>query len=297
MNIKTLNRQCRLTACLFLALVFCSGLHGQNAPDFPGLSGRIVDQTGLLDAETRAKLDQQLAAHESETSNQIVVVTVNSLEGLDIADYALQLGRHWGIGTSDKNNGVVFLIAPNERKARIEVGYGLEGALPDGLAGNILRHNILPSFREDDYPGGIDKGVSAILEAIRGEYTPPANAVTKRDGVTNTLERFIPLFFIAFIGLSHALRRVANRRVANASFPSAFAGLFLALGTGNVLIGIAAAIGIFAFLYFASGSGGSGSGRHKSGGHMGGGRIGGGSGGGFSGGGGGFGGGGASGSW
>lgn len=304
MNIPLPNKQRSIAACLFLlpiifSLWLSSIAWAQGQPNFPNLTGRVTDQASLLNSEQKAELDQKLAAHEAATSNQIVVVTVKSLEGADIADYALKLGRKWGIGTEDKNNGVLLVVAPNERKVRIEVGYGLEGALPDGLAGTIVRSNILPSFRESDYPKGISNGVTAIEEAIRGEYTPPANALNSkgRSGSNSPIEKFFPLFFIGFIGLTQALKRFANNRVAHAAFPASFAGLITALGTSNLLYGGLAAVAIFLLVYFL-GSGGKGgsSNRHRSDGYAGG-RSRGNSGGGFGGGGGGFGGGGASGSW
>lgn len=286
-----------LVCWLLLSVLLCSspGAWGQSEPTFPTLTGRVNDLANLLSAEDKVALEQQLEAHEAATSNQVVVVTVNSLDGLDIADYALKLGREWGIGTEEKDNGVILLVAPNERKVRIEVGYGLEGALPDALAGTIVRNNILPSFREKEYSSGIKGGVTAIFDAVLGEYKAPAKAVSGNRAPNSTLEKYFPLFFIAFIGLTQGLRKVATPRVAHAAFPACFAGLLVTLGSGNVLYGIGAAVGLFALLFFISnGSGGSGTGR-RHGGYIGGGGMGGG--GGFSGGGGGFGGGGASGSW
>ena len=299
MNTLLSNRQRSIAACLFLFSLVCSlvasPIWAQSEPDFPSLTGRVTDQANLLSSKQKTELDQRLAAHETATSNQIVVVTVKSLQGFDIADYALRLGRNWGIGTAEKNNGVLLVVAPNERKVRIEVGYGLEGALPDGLAGTIVRSNILPAFRESDYPTGISNGVTAIEQAIRGEYTPPANAVKSKGPSDSTIEKFFPLFFIGFIALSQGSRRFANSRVAKAAFPAGFAGLVVALGSSNIIFGGIASIVMFMLIYFFGSSGGTGSSGRRRGGYTGGGSLGGG--GGFGGGGGGFGGGGASGSW
>src|SRR4051812_39115728 len=101
------------------------------AQTYPQLTGRVVDQAGVIPADEKAQLEQLLAAHEAKTSNQVVVATVASLEGQSIEDYGVGLGRAWGIGQKGKNNGVILLVAPNERKVRIEVGYGLEGELTD----------------------------------------------------------------------------------------------------------------------------------------------------------------------
>ncbi len=292
----------RLSSTIVFILLFINSvcLFAQSGPDLPTLSGRIVDQANLLDAAAENALEEQLAAHEAETSNQIVVVTVDSLNGYADADYALQLGRQWGIGTEEKSNGVILLVAPNERKVRIEVGYGLEGALPDGLAGQIIRRNILPQFKEGDFPGGIHSGVNAILQAVVGEYKAEPVSSRRPSNRNNKSFDFIPLFFIGMIAVPALLRKRGLFRVANAAFPGGFAGLAATVLSGNIIIGILVGLAIFAAIFLlsrnANGPGGGG-GRH--GGYGGGGRYGGGGmgGGGFSGGGGGFGGGGASGSW
>ncbi len=147
--------------------------HAQG-PDFPQLTGRVVDEAEILNTTQEAKLAARLESHEKETTNQVVVATLSSLRGYAIADYGYQLGRHWGIGQKDKNNGVLLIVAPNERKVRIEVGYGLEGDLTDAISKSIIEREILPKFRQNDYPAGIDAGVATILAVLSGEYTPPA---------------------------------------------------------------------------------------------------------------------------
>jgi len=294
----------KLTArtLLTIVLLVVSTGFAHAEPNFPPLTGHVVDQAELLDAAAEAELTANLQAHEDDTSNQIVVVTVASLEGYDEADYALRLGREWGIGTEEKNNGVILLVAPNERKVRIEVGYGLEGALPDGLAGQIIRRNILPSFREDAYPEGIQSGVTSILQAVQGEYKAEPSQQQRGTGGPGGAFDFVPLLFMAMVGLPAMLRRSGLYRLANAALPAGFTGLALSLFTGNFYIGIGVALVVLAAVYFlnptAGTGGGSGGNRPGGRGGMGGGYGGGfGGGGGFSGGGGGFGGGGASGSW
>src|SRR3546814_11267487 len=115
-----------------------------------------------------------LASHEQATSNQLVVVTLPSLQGTAIDDFGYQLGRHWGIGQQGRDNGALLIVAPSERAVRIEVGYGLEGDLPDATAHAIIANEILPAFRQGDYPGGIAAGVDAIILAIAGAYQPLA---------------------------------------------------------------------------------------------------------------------------
>lgn len=155
-----------------LALALCAPGAAAAEPSFPPLTGRIVDQAGLLPTDVRARLDAMLEAHEKATSNQVVVVTLKSLQGYDIADYGYRLGRHWGIGQASRNNGTLLIVAPAERLVRIEVGYGLEGVLTDAISYNIIQARILPLFRAGNYAGGIEAGVISILSALKGSYEP-----------------------------------------------------------------------------------------------------------------------------
>ncbi|QKX18704.1 YgcG family protein [Microbulbifer sp. YPW1] len=137
---------------------------------FPPLSGRVVDTANLLSQSTRYQLTEMLQQQEKETSNQIVVVTLPDLQGLTIEEYGYQLGRHWKIGQKDKDNGALLIVAPAEREVRIEVGYGLEGALTDALSSNIIHTKILPQFRNGNFDGGVTAGVESIIAAIKNEY-------------------------------------------------------------------------------------------------------------------------------
>ena len=139
------------------------------AADFPALTGRVVDSAEVLGAATEADLNRQLEAHERATGQQIVVATVADLGGLDIQDYGYQLGRHWGIGDKEHDTGVVLIIAPAQRKVRIEVAYGLEGELTDALSSNIIQTRILPQFRNGDIDAGVRAGVSAIIAVLGGQ--------------------------------------------------------------------------------------------------------------------------------
>lgn len=137
------------------------------AQNFPELSGRVVDQADLLDPAQEASLTAKLEALEANSTRQLVVATVSSLDGYDIADYGYQLGRTWGIGQdgdgeTEKDNGVILLVAPNDRKVRIEVGYGLEGIMTDALSSMIIQNDILPQFRNGNMPAGIEAGVDRI---------------------------------------------------------------------------------------------------------------------------------------
>ena len=141
------------------------------AQEFPKLTGRVVDQADLLDPAQEAALNAKLEGLETRTNRQLVVATLNSLEGYEISDYGYRLGRHWalgqdGKGESEKDNGAILIVAPNERKMRIEVGYGLEPILTDGLSSSIVRNDITPAFKAGDFPGGINAGVDRIITQL-----------------------------------------------------------------------------------------------------------------------------------
>jgi uncharacterized protein len=139
------------------------------AQTFPSLTGRVVDDAGVIDASVRQTLERQLANLEAQTTDQLVVVTLRSLEGYTIEDYGVRLGRKWQIGQKDKNNGVLLIVAPKERKVRIEVGYGLEGVLPDAVGKYIIEKSILPRFRDGAMTAGIVRGVDDIVSVLTGD--------------------------------------------------------------------------------------------------------------------------------
>ena len=133
---------------------------------FPQLTGRVVDDAAILNSATLSGLDQMLAQHERTSGEQIVVVTLPSLQGHSIEDYGYQLGRAWGIGQKDKNTGALLMVAPHERKVRIEVGYGLEGKLTDATSRVIIESKVLPQFRGGDFNAGVLAGTAAMLRAV-----------------------------------------------------------------------------------------------------------------------------------
>jgi uncharacterized protein len=159
------------------------------AVSFPDLTGRIVDQAKILSPTQTSQLTEALAQHEQQTTQQVVVTTVTSLQGLPIEDYGYQLGRHWGIGQKDKNNGVILLIAPKERKVRIEVGYGLEGQLTDALATQIIQQTILPNFKRGDMGAGIEQGTREILQVLTGDALATNNTSNEQrsDALPNAI--------------------------------------------------------------------------------------------------------------
>jgi uncharacterized protein len=148
-----------------LALLFAAA--PAAAQTFPALTGRVVDAANIIPDADEAALTQKLEAVEKASSRQLVVATVPSLEGYPIEDYGYQLGRKWGIGQKGANNGIILLVAPNDRKVRIEVGYGLEPIMTDALSGDIISQQILPAFKSGDYPGGINAGADAIIAQLQ----------------------------------------------------------------------------------------------------------------------------------
>jgi len=285
----------------FICLILClSGLlfSGTSiaAPQFPALSGRVVDQANIIPEAQRATLTTTLKAHEEKTSHQLVVVTLKTLEGYAIDDYGYQLGRHWGIGDKEKNNGSLLIVAPNEKKVRIEVGYGLEGSLTDALTNNIIQQIILPKFRQGDFIGGIEAGTVAIIEVNEGSDI--SEKLSRNKIPENSPFDVFIMLFIGSVFFGDVIRRLLNNKLFSSSIISGggFLIAMIILKSFALAGGIAAAIGLFH--YFNGGGGGFGGGRGRGGYYSSGsGGFGGGGFGGFGGGGGSFGGGGASGGW
>jgi uncharacterized protein len=151
-------------------IVVLAGLARAEDPPLPALTGRVVDRANILSDATEAALSARIEAHEKASTNQIVIVTLPDLMGRPIEDWGLMLGRGWGIGEAGKNNGIVFLIAPNDRQLRIEVGYGLEGDLTDATANDIIQFSVIPLFKQGDMEAGIEAGLDGILAALGGSY-------------------------------------------------------------------------------------------------------------------------------
>jgi len=177
------------------------------APEFPQLTGRVVDNANMLDGASKEKLTTILKAHESATTNQVVVVTLPDLGGYDIADYGYQLGRHWGIGQKGKNNGVLLIVAQKERKVRIEVGYGLEGTLTDAICSNIINTIIVPYFKRGNFSLGIVTGTTSIIEALGGEYEMRQAPRSKRVAFPFILFFIIVIIIVNVIGGGRGGRR------------------------------------------------------------------------------------------
>lgn len=200
-------------AALALAIVFAFAGAAFSAPTFPQLTGRVVDDAHILSPDVQQQLTQKLADLEQRTSRQLVVVTLPSLQGYEIEDYGYQLGRAWGIGQKKLNNGALFIIAPKERRVRIEVGYGLEPILTDALSSVILQEKVLPKFKARDMQGGIVAGTDAIVEQLLLDAPAAkarvAQAEKQLKDQDNGFDPFTALFigFIIFMVISSFFRR------------------------------------------------------------------------------------------
>ena len=200
-----------LRALAVLLLLIWSGFTLAAEPTYPALTGRVVDGANLLAPDIRQRIADKLKAHEDKTSDQVVVATVPSLQDVTIEDFANGLFRHWKLGEKAKNNGALLIVAPKERKVRIEVGYGLEGALTDALSKVIITTAIAPKFKSGDFAGGIEAGVDAILTILTGDAEEWQRKAEVRTDESTPGEDiaviiamiFIFLFIVAFLrGLS-----------------------------------------------------------------------------------------------
>lgn len=162
---------------LFLFLVYsvCAYAQPNVVPKKPSLAeGLVLDQTNTLTAEQQAALREKLNAYDKRTSNQVAIVIIPTLKGNSLEDVGLQIGREWGVGgQAEKDNGVLILVVRNDRKIRLEVGYGLEGAVTDYIASSIIQNTIQPNFREGNYYRGLTEAVDEIIKAAEGRYTAP----------------------------------------------------------------------------------------------------------------------------
>lgn len=281
-----------LAACL-LCLVSLAG--AQDLPAVPRLVARVTDQTATLAPDQRQQLESRLADFERQKGAQVALLIVPTVGPEGVEQYALRVVESWKLGRQGVDDGALLLVAKDDRKLRIEVGYGLEGALNDATAKRIISETIAPRFKQGDYYGGIDAGLTAMIKVIGGEPLPePRRASTATADDEFDLEAMLPIGFILIFVVGGILRAIFGRFLG-AGIVGGVAGVLASLLFSSLFIAVIAGLVAFVFSLFAGIGGGGGGGRGWS---SGGSSWGGGSGGGgFSGGGGSFGGGGASGSW
>lgn len=168
------------------------------ALEVPYLSGRVNDHAGLLSPAASQAIEAKLKDFEARTGHQVAVLTLDSLEREPLEDFSLKVSRTWALGRKGQNDGVLFLISKSDRKLRIEVGHGLEGSLPDALAGRIIQNEVVPRFRAGDFEGGVRAGVDAIVAAAEGTYSPPP-APKEEDNDFNGMGLLEKLMMSAFV--------------------------------------------------------------------------------------------------
>lgn len=284
------------------------------AKEVPFLSGRVVDEAGLLSAAARQRIDGELGALERETGDQVAVLILQSLGGEPLEEYSVKVAQTWKLGQKGKDNGILLLISRDDRKLRIEVGYGLEGTLTDLRSNEIIDQVIRPRFRQGDFDGGVEQGVDAIVKVLHGQPLPARPAAPAAGAMPIGGRIIFAFVFLVVVGV-FSLVALATRGAQSwflyvflipfyVAFPFAFAGPVVAAAlTGLWLIGFPIVKALRRGAPVPSGKhrggfwGGIVTGTGSSGGFFSGGGSGGSSGGGFSGGGGSFGGGGASGGW
>ena len=283
-----------LAMSLLICIFWASNL---LALEVPVLKGRVNDHAGMLSAATRQQLEDTLSRLEQTDSTQIVVLTIPSLGVEVLEEFSLKVAEKWQIGQKGFDNGAILLIAKNDRKLRIEVGYGLEGSLTDLMAGRIIRNVIVPQFKAGNFDQGVIDGVQAMIGVVRGEYEAPEKSPFARDSKKkDSSPGFGGLIaFVFFISMLGRLRRPMGVAAGGLLAPIA-AGFFFNFSLIWILLSIPIGLLIGFILSFIGSPLIFGHGHHHHR-HTGGGWSGGFGGGGFSGGGGGFGGGGASGGW
>ncbi|MGP0593447.1 TPM domain-containing protein [Nitrospira sp. T9] len=218
--------------------------------DVPPLTGRVVDQAHLLSPSAISDLNAALAAHESKTSNQVAVLTIASLEGHPLEEFSHQVATAWALGQKGTDNGILFLIALQEKKVRIEVGYGFEGTLTDAKSSRIIRHEVVPRFRAGDFSGGIIAGTHAILGTIDGTYTNTTSSADNNAGHVGLWEIFgLAVAVGTVVGLFLGSRRRVNGSVIGmllsfvVAFPAAlWLGMLASVAT-SLLVGLFNSVG------------------------------------------------------
>ena len=279
---------------VFFAFTLCCSFIAVAEVPVPPLTGRVTDQTGSFTPEQKTALEQTLQAFEARKGSQLAVLIVPTTAPETIEQYAIRVAEIWKLGRKKVDDGAILVVAKNDRAVRIEVGYGLEGALNDAISKRIISERITPRFAEGDFNGGITAGVDQIIRVVDGESVPQPGG-RSANGIGN-IQQYVPVIFILAMVLGGVMRSVLGRFPGSLVTGGAVA-IVAWLFAGAVSIGLVAGVIALLFTLLGGGMGGHGMRGHRGGLGTGGFSGGGLGGGGFGGGGGGFGGGGATGRW
>jgi len=292
-----------LICSLLASVALLGGAWAQDLGPVPPLKGRVTDLTGTRTAEQVADLDRSLAAFEARKGSQIAVLLVPTTRPEDIAQYSIRVADQWKVGRKKVDDGLIVVVAKNDHKLRIEVGYGLEGAVPDIIARRVIRETMAPHFVEGDFYGGLKAGTDQLMKLVDGEkLPPPPQQGAQRPGEGADVQSLFVILLVVIVVVGGILTKILGRFIGSAATGGVAGFIALAIA-GTMVAAVAAGILAFFLTLVLGGVGGALAGGRR-GGWGGGPWIGGGTGGGWggggggwSGGGGGFGGGGASGSW
>lgn len=242
-------------AVWFLLLLFCVGLVS-GAVDYPSPQGYVSDYAGIINESYESQIESLLSDLEDETTVEVAVLTVENLQGLDKETYAVEIFREWGIGKEDVDNGLLILVAMEEREWRIEVGYGLEGVIPDGVAGRIGRNRMVPNFQAGDYGKGIYEAVADIKDFVEGEEEVVSQYTTNYSEPTNDFDYFYLIFFIALIigGIvGAATRKIKNKKTRWGVRLGVAGAVFVALIFWSLVLAV---VFLVLYLFIVGGRGG-----------------------------------------
>ena len=287
-----------LAALLFAVLMPWQWAAAQQLQPVPALTARLIDQTSTFSAEQATAIESRLRGIEEKSGSQVVVLMVPSTQPEDIAPYAHRVASDWKIGRKDVGDGLLIVVAKDDRRMRIEVARALEGAIPDLAASRIIEQQMSPHFRQNDYAGGILAALDQVAARIAGEQLPAPSSSSSTSSEGMDVEGLAIFLFFGVMVVGPVIRRIFGSKLGSVIVGGGAGVLAFLLTTSFLLAGVAAVIALLVTLLANGSGGGSGGGPFIGGGGFGGGRGGGFGGGGFSSGGGGsFGGGGASGSW
>jgi uncharacterized protein len=251
-----LRSRSRWTAAGSFIFVVVVAAAAASTQSFPKPAGRVNDFANVIDSAVEAEIDHRLDLLEQQTASEIAVATVMSLDGMSVDEYANRLFKEWGVGQAKEDNGVLVLVAPNEREMRIEVGYGLEGVLPDGLAGQVIRERFTPKFGENDYSGGIRDGVVRLAEIVETHQVLTPEQIAALDQPSTDMPVYVLIPFLAlFVGIGFFMlgAGVRTKTIVATGFGSFFGGMPLLMALLIAFVPAVLMLAPFAVFMFVTG--------------------------------------------